>query len=184
MTTPGSNITKSSITADMASVRNSVNSLIVWSASSNPFNPSASNDYGSINPAQGSSSGEATGDLGANITDTNITASTIVSQFKSYSTALSRIRSCRLIQYYNNNGSQQVIYDNTQITSTGRTDFQADMSGVSSTGVSSGQAVNASAIDSFVSNLSTAISNNRNSTLIFSEYYCHSSCHSQCHGSI
>ena len=184
MTTSGSDITKTSITATMAATRDSYNGGIVWSASSNPFNPGATNDYGSVSPAQGSASGEANSNFAADIGDTNITAATLVTNFKSYATALSRIRYCRLIHYYNNNGSYGVTYDDTQITSTGRTDFQADMSGVSSAGITSGSNITATNIDNFVTNLSNAIAGNRNSTLTFSEYYCHSSCHSNCHGSI
>ena len=92
MTTSGSNITKTSITATMASTRDSYNGGIVWSASSNPFNPGAG-DYGA-NPAQGSASGEANSNFAADIGDTNITAATLVTNFKSYATALSRIRYC------------------------------------------------------------------------------------------
>ena len=143
-----------------------------------------SNDYSGVSPAQGSSSGESTGDLASAISDTDIVASTIVSQFKTYSEALSRIRKCRLIRHYNNNGTDEIQYDQTEVTSTGRSDFQASMSGVSSTGISSGETITASAIDTFVGNLSTAIDANRNSTLTFNEYYCHSSCHGSCHGSI
>jgi hypothetical protein len=182
MTTSGSNITKTSITATMASTRDYYNGLVVWSASSNPFNP-AYGSYGS-NPAQGSASGEANSDFAADITDTNITASTLVTNFKSYATALSRIRYCRLIQWYNYNGSYGAIYDNTQITSTGQGAYQADMSGVSTSGVDAGTTIQAANIDNFVQNLSNAIAANRDSTLTFNEYYCHSSCHGNCHGSI
>lgn len=184
MTTAGNNVTKATITEQFASLRNTVNGYIVWHSGNHPFNPGASNDYGSNLPAQGSGSGEATGDLGSAIGDTNITASTIVSQFRNYSTALSRIRRCRLIRYYNTNGSNGVTYDDTQTTSTGRTDFQAGMDGVDRSDIASTNTITASGIDTFVSNLSTAISNNRNSTLTFQEYYCHSSCHGSCHGSI
>ena len=184
MTTPGSNITHSTIYQNFQSTRDSINSLIVWSASSNPFNPGASNDYGSNSPAQGSASGEATGDLSQGLTDINVIASTIVSQFESYSVALSRIRYCQLTRWYNNNGNQGITYRDTEVTSTGRTDFQASMSGVDTSNVVAAQNVIASNIDQFVTNLSNAIASNRNNTLSFNEYYCHSSCHGSCHGSI
>ena len=182
MTTAGNNITKANIVDQFEAARNSINSLIVWSAGSHPFNPAASNDYGSNNPAQGGA--EAVGELDPNIGDTIITASTIVNQFRNYSVALSRIRYCRLIRYYNTQGSNGVTYDDTQITATGRTDFQRGMDDVSVNDVAASNTISAGGIDAFVSNLSSTIAGHRNSTLTFSEYYCHSSCHGSCHGSI
>lgn len=184
MTTAGNTITKSTITEYFANMRNGVNGTIVWHSGNHPFNPGASNDYGSNNPAQGSSSGEATGDLGSNIGDTNIVASTLVSQFRNYSVLLSRIRSCRLIRYYNDNGNNNVTYDETRITSTGRSDFQRGMDDVATANLAAGNTITAGGIDEFVNNLSNTIAGHRNSTLIFREYYCHSSCHGSCHGSI
>jgi hypothetical protein len=89
-----------------------------------------------------------------------------------------------LIRYYNNQGSNGVTYDDTQVTATGRSDYQRSMDDVSIDDVSASNTISAGGIDAFVSNLSSTIAGHRNSTLTFSEYYCHSSCHGSCHGSI
>ena len=184
MPTAGNNITKSETYAGLAGLRDAYNAN-TWNSSSHPFNPGASNDYGSVNPAGGSAAGEYSGvDLSSYNGDTNVGAATILQNFRDISSVLSRIRNCRLIRWYNTNGSNGVTYDQTAVTSTGRAGWQADMNGVPVSTVGSGNTVDAAGIDAFVSNLSTAINNNRVSTLTFNEYYCHSSCHSSCHGSI
>jgi hypothetical protein len=165
-------------------MRNNVNALIVWSSASHPFNSSYTNDYGTI-PASGPAAGEATGDLSSGIPDVNVVAATLVTQFRAYSVALSRIRKIRLIRYYISDGPTYTPdFDQTQVTSTGQTRFQADMSAISPGTIVVNDVISAAAVDTFVSNLSTAIATNRNSTLTYNEYYCHTSCHSSCHGSI
>lgn len=185
MTTSGVVIDRTNMVEDFTGMRNSINGSIVWHGGNHPFNPGATNDYGSNLPAQGSGSGEATGDLGSQMlsSDSLITASSIINNFRSYSVLLSRIRYCRLIRYYNDNGTNVVTYDDTQITSTGQTTWQRGSFDDVGASFGSGSDVAASGVDNFVSSLSGVLTSHRNSTLVFSEYYCHSSCHSSCHGS-
>lgn len=184
MTTTGVVVNRTNMVEDFSGMRNSINGSIVWHAGNHPFNPGATNDYGSNLPAQGSSAGEATGDLGSQMLsgDSLITASTIINNFRNYSVLLSRIRRCRLIRYYNDNGTNVVTYDDNQITSTGQSTWQRGFGDVGAS-FGSGTDVTASGVDSFVSSLNSVLAGHRDSTLIFSEYYCHSSCHSSCHGS-
>lgn len=44
--------------------------------------------------------------------------------------------------------------------------------------------ITAAGLDTFVSELSAKVTANKDlTTLVFSEYYCHSSCHGSCHSS-
>lgn len=185
MTTSGVDISKTNIFERFTTMRNTVNGSVVWYNGSHPFNTGASNDYGSNLPAQGSQSGEATGNLGqaALVNDSLITASTIVNQYRAFSVLLSRIRRCRLVRHYNDNGSDVIQFDETQVTSTGRDDFSRGNFNDVGTSIASQSVVTASTIDSFVVDLENTLTSHRNSTLTFNEYYCHSSCHSNCHGS-
>lgn len=183
MTTANTTITKANIVEQFKTIRDTYNAGIVWHSTNNPFTTSASNDYGSVNPIGGDSTGYATGAIENSITDTDIIASNIVSQFKAYATSLSRIRSARLIKYYNTNGSNSVSSDVTNIANL-TTTYQYLMDPVLFTNVSKDTVITAADLDAFVARLSTAINANRTNTYIFREYYCHSSCHNSCHGSI
>jgi hypothetical protein len=173
MTTAGVNITKSNIVATMESVRNTFNSDIVWASNNQPFQTDITG---------GDTSGYATGSFAADISDTNVTASTIVSNFRSYATLLSRIRIVRLLKYYQvqDDAAARLDYDVYNITNL-NSDYQADMTPY---GFNAGDNINASNLDQFVGNLAGAISSNRNNVVTIAEYYCHSNCHGNCHGSI
>jgi hypothetical protein len=173
MTTAGDNITKANIVASMAALSSTYNSGIVWGTHSQPFQTDITG---------GNASGYSQ-TLESDISDTNITASTITTNFRAYATLLSRIRSVRLLKWYQIQGDvrNRLDYDNTNITNL-NTDYRASMAGVA--GPSSDNTVDASDLDDFVNALSTAINNNRTSTVTVEEFYCHSNCHGSCHGSI
>jgi hypothetical protein len=185
MTTAGSNITKSNITASMAALASTYNSDIVWHTGNDPFTPSITNNYGSGNSPLGGDSSGYSQTLASDISDTNITASTITANFRAYATLLSRIRSVRLLKWFQIQGDIRARndYDNTNITNL-NSGYAADMSTVGSNIPSSTDTISASNLDSFVNSLSTAINNNRTNTVTMEEFYCHSNCHSNCHGSI
>lgn len=184
MTTAGTDINKVNMVAQMKAIRDAYNSGIVWWEGSHPFNTGASNDYGSILPTSGgTSNGYALGAIENDIPGTDVIASTIVSNFRSYASSLSRVRYARLIRWYNTNGSNGVTYDSTQMTSL-RAGYAADMSGVGISNVTATADITAANLDQFVANLSATINSVRNSTVTYNEYYCHSSCHGNCHGSI
>lgn len=197
MTTAGTNITKANIVSSFKTMRDTYNTNIdvVWHSGNSPFTPSVENTYNGIdnvrtNPASGTTSGFALGDLEDNITDATVTASTIVNQFREYATALSRIRNARLVKYYATNsaagysrGGLSTLSDVTQVASLG-SEYAVSMNSVSVANVSQNQLISGANINQFVTNLSNAINQARNNTVLFQEFYCHSSCHSSCHGSI
>ena len=194
MTTAGTNITKANIVASFKTMRDTYNTDIVWHSEDSPFTPTQENTYDGVvndrdNPASGTSSGFATGSIEDDIADANVTASTIVTQFRNYASSLSRIRKARLIKYYSSTfpadarAESSVTSDVTQIASLDEK-YATSMDDVEISNVSSGENISASNLDQFIDNLSAAINEARNATLTFKEYYCHSSCHSSCHGSI
>ena len=176
MTTAGDNITKANIVASMEAIRNTYNTGIVWHSGNQPFQTDITG---------GNASGYATGSFSSDISDANVTASTIVANFRGYANLLSRIRSVRLQKWYQIQGDvrAQLNSDETNITNL-KADYAADMSATGSSIPSSGTNVDASDLDDFVTSLSTAINTHRTDTVFMEEYYCHSNCHGSCHGSI
>ena len=176
MTTAGDNITKADIVASMEAIRNTYNTGIVWHSGNQPFQTDITG---------GNASGYATGSFSSDISDANVTASTIVTNFRGYANLLSRIRSVRLQKWYQIQGDvrAQLNSDETNITNL-TADYAADMNAVGSSIPSSGTNVDASDLDDFVTSLSTAINNHRTTTVLIEEFYCHSNCHGSCHGSL
>jgi hypothetical protein len=176
MTTAGDNITKANIVASMEAIRNTYNAGIVWHSGNQPFQTDITG---------GDDTGYATGSFSSDISDANVTASTIVTNFRGYATLLSRIRSVNLKKWYQIQGDvrAQLNSDETNITNL-NADYAADMSATGSSIPSSGTNVDASDLDDFVNSLSTAINNHRGDTVLIEEFYCHSNCHGSCHGSL
>jgi hypothetical protein len=176
MTTAGDNITKANIVASMEAIRNTYNAGIVWHSGNQPFQTDITG---------GNASGYATGSFSSDISDANVTASTIVANFRGYANLLSRIRSVQLKKWYQIQGNvrAQLNSDETNITNL-KADYAADMNTVGTNVPSSGNNVDASDLDDFVTSLSTAINNHRTNTVLIEEFYCHSNCHGSCHGSI
>ena len=175
MTTAGDNITKANIVASMAALSSTYNTGIVWGTHNQPFQTDITG---------GNASGY-TQTLEADISDTNITASTIVANFRGYANLLSRIRSVRLQKWYQIQGDvrAQLNSDQTNITNL-KADYAANMNTIGTNVPSSGNNVDASDLDDFVNSLSTAINNHRTNTVLIEDFYCHSNCHGSCHGSI
>lgn len=176
MTTAGDNITKANIVADMESIRNSYNTGIVWHSGNQPFQTDITG---------GDASGYATQSFANDISDANVTASTIVANFRAYATALSRIRSVRLLKWYQIQGDvrARLDFDQTNITNL-NANYASDMSATGSSVPASDRTISAPNLDAFVSSLSTAINNHRTNTVTVEEFYCHSNCHGSCHGSL
>jgi hypothetical protein len=177
MTAAGNNITKANITEAMAAVKLTYCAGIGWGTNAQPFQTDIT----------GGSTGGYTFDMPADISDTNVTASTIINNFRSYANLLSRIRNVRLIKYYQQQGNQRARTDFDQTTVTNlnanyawpRADIDAGGIGVG------GEAnINVAQLNRFVTYLSDNISAYRNNTVTVEEFYCHSNCHGSCHGSI
>jgi hypothetical protein len=180
MTTAGDSITKANIVASMAALSGTYNTGIVWGTHSQPFQTDITG---------GNASGYSQ-TLEADISDTNVTASTIVTNFRAYATLLSRIRKVRLLKYYQIQGNvrAQLNSDETNITNL-QDSYKAAIPGGldwvnAGTQPISDATITASGLDAFVNNLSTVINNNRTDTVTIEEFYCHSNCHGSCHGSI
>ena len=173
MTTAGDNITKANIVASMAALSSTYNTGIVWGTHNQPFQTDITG---------GNASGYSE-TLEADISDTNVTASTITTNFKAYATLLSRIRSVRLQKWYQNQGDvrSSLQSDETQITNLNAT-YAVGVDGI--VGPSSNNTIDASDLDDFVGVLSTTINANRTNTVLIEEFYCHSNCHGSCHGSL
>jgi len=174
MTTAGDNITKANIVASMEAIRNTYNAGIVWHSGNQPFQ---------TNITGGDASGYATGSFSSDISDANVTASTIVANFRGYANLLSRIRSVRLQKWYQNGGDvrSSLQFDETQITNLNDS-YTGAIGGTNAP--TSDAVVSASNLDAFVQSLSTDINTNRTTTITIEEFYCHSNCHGSCHGSI
>ena len=108
MTTAGDNITKANITASMEALK-SFNNSIVWGSHNQPFQTDITG---------GNATGYATQTYADDISDTNVTASTITNNFKAYATLLSRIRNVRLLKWYQIQGDvrAQLNSDETNIS--------------------------------------------------------------------
>ena len=177
MTTAGDNITKANITASMAGIRDEFNVGIHWHSGNNPFTQS--------DPIGGDNTGYATQSFADEISDTNITASTISLNFRTYANLLSRIRIVKLQKWYQNGGDvrSSLQSEETQVTNL-NSDYGYDPNLMTTNAPESNTVVTASSLDTFVSTLHTTISDHRNNTLTIEEFYCHSNCHGSCHGSL
>lgn len=175
MTTSGVNITKANITASMEALK-SYNSGIIWHSGNQPFQTDITG---------GDATGYATQTYANEISDVNVTASTLVNNFRGYATLLSRIRSTQLKKWYQIQGDvrAQLDYNQTNITNL-KASYAADMSTVGSNIPTSSNTISAANLDSFVTSLSNAINTNRTNTVLVEEFYCHSNCHGSCHGSL
>jgi len=178
MTTAGTNITKANITASMEALK-SFNNDIVWHSGNQPFQTDITG---------GDATGYATQTYADEISDTNVTASTITLNFIAYARLLSRIRSVQLKKWYQNQGDPRssLQFDGTEITNL-NTNYDAVAAGVSLNGTTppaSEGTISASELDAFVNSLSEAITANRTNTVLIEEFYCHSNCHGSCHGSL
>jgi hypothetical protein len=173
MTTAGDNITKANITANMETLK-AFNNNIAWGSNNQPFQTDITG---------GDTNGNATQNYANEIGDTNITASTIVSNFRSYAYHLSRIRNVRLLKWYQIQGDvrNRLDYDQTNISNL-NTNYATDTAVIS--GMATDGIISASGLDDFVGRLANLVNNNRNDTVTIEEFYCHSNCHGSCHGSL
>lgn len=174
-------ITTDNINDTLESLATTYNTGIEWGGDQeDPFTPANFSPASNTSPAY---TDAASPPLDSSISSGTITASTILTVFRSYASALSQIRKVRLVKYYNDNGTQTTSSDETKVTLL-KPAYGVDMEDIVLKAPSSGAQINASNLNGFVLNLDNAISANRDDTVTFEEYYCHSSCHSSCHGSI
>jgi hypothetical protein len=189
MTTAGDNITKTNIVASMETIRNLYNTDIFWFSNTvtviDGVETTTTNHPFQTDITGGDAGGYAIGSLSSDISDVNITASTLVANFRGYANLLSRIRSVRLQKWYQNQGDPRssLQYDQTNITNLNDT-YSASMDEIDTDIPLTDGSIDASALDNFVDSLSTAINEHRTNTVLIEEFYCHSNCHGSCHGSL
>lgn len=207
MTTAGDNITKANIVASMETIRNLYNTDIFWFSNTVTVTvidgveteTTTTNHPFQTDITGGDAGGYAIGSLSSDISDVNITASTLVANFRGYANLLSRIRSVRLQKWYQNQGDPRssLQYDQTNITNLNDTysfnntvtvidgvETTASMDEIGTDIPLTGENIDASVLDNFVDSLSTAINEHRTNTVLIEEFYCHSNCHGSCHGSL
>jgi hypothetical protein len=159
----------------MAALSSTYNTGIVWGTHNQPFQTdiTGGNDSGYSQT------------LEADISDTNITASTLSLNFRTYANLLSRIRYVKLQKWYQNGGDvrSSLQSEETQVTNL-KSDYGVDPNTMLAGATAADTVVTASALDAFVTTLSTTIQTNRNATVTIEEFYCHSNCHGSCHGSL
>ena len=174
MSTSTADITKANIVASMEAVRNAYNVDIVWHSGNQPFQTDITG---------GDASGYALGSFSDAISDVNVTASTIVNNFRQYANLLSRIRRVRLQKWYQIQGEPRARLDFEQTNMTNLNgNYAANILGTNVP--AAGAQISSPNLEAFVASLSSAINSNRNNTVTIEEFYCHSNCHSSCHGSI
>lgn len=193
MTYPsGSSITKSNMITDFNSlVITARNNAVVWSTDStatNPFHPQNSQGTyvsGDANPLSSSGTASlATSDLGS----ATITASEVYNAFVGRAQTASRIRTVRLIKYYNRTGYASGngygnVWDQTRVGSMASGYAASYSTADFSTEAAAGGIITATGLDTFVSELAAKVTASKDTQSTFSEYYCHSSCHTSCHAS-
>ena len=158
-------------------------SSIVWGTNSKPFTEMPNDRYGGRTDASFISI------TGASISGDTITASTIRTVLETEAALYTNIRQQRAILFLTggggNTGSRPTagtVFDTTNVAhlDTGNRDA---LGSISSTGVTSGDTVEDTALETYMGNIATAYNAIRTTTITDQIDVCHASCHSSCHGS-
>ena len=178
------NITKASIVNRFEDLVTDVaNSSIVWGTNNKPFTEMPNDRYG------GTTSGDSINITGTSITGDTITASTIRTVLETEAALYTNIRQQRAILFVTggggNTGSRPTagtVFDTTNVAHLD-TGNRAALGSISSTGVTSGDTVEDTALETYMGNIATAYNAIRTTTITDQIDVCHASCHSSCHGS-
>jgi hypothetical protein len=158
---------------------------IVWGTNSVPFVEFDPAYFG------GSTSGRPIGISGGNIGSAggSITASNIYNTLVSETAAYTSIRNLQAILFVNggggNTGSRPtpgVVFNQTAVSYMNSSYLQS-IGSPGNAGVSAGNAVTSSGLESFFGNLTSAYNTTRVNTTTVQINVCHASCHSSCHSS-
>lgn len=159
------------------------NASIVWGTNSKPFSEMSTSEFG------GTTAGRAIGINGNNISGTQITAANIRSVLEAETAAYTNMRNLRarlnVTGGGGNTGSRPtagIVYDRTRKAHL-NTSRRAGIGTPNNAGVTSGEQVDDSNLETYFSNLRTAYQGVRDSTVTITVNVCHASCHSSCHGS-
>jgi hypothetical protein len=158
---------------------------IVWGTNNYPFGEFDGNYFG------GSTSGRPIGISGGNIGSAggSITASSIYNTLVNETAAYTSIRNLQAILFVNggggNTGSRPtpgVVFNQTAVSYMNSSYLQS-IGSPGNAGVSAGNAVTSSGLESFFGNLTSAYNTTRVNTTTVQINVCHASCHSSCHSS-
>jgi len=158
---------------------------IVWGTNNYPF--------GEFDPAYfgGSTAGRPIGISGGNIGSAggSITASNIYNTLVNETAAYTSIRNLQAILFVDGSGGNTgsrptpgVIFDQTAVSYLNSSYLQS-VGSPGNAGVSAGNAVTTSGLESFFGNLTSAYNGTRVNTTTVQINVCHASCHSSCHSS-
>lgn len=183
MTTPNTDLTRNDVaSAFKTQITDVVNALSKWHSGSNPGGANAplSGSVSSYSPAPLTSSLLAsttvtTSPTAAELVVGDASLAAVNTLLRNTAIVCSRARMVRLMKYYNNTnaGTNSLLYDQTNLAHLNSTYQLSSLAPTLAAGDAS-----ASAFDTFITNLQTAVTNHRNTTLTFTEQWCHSSCHS------
>jgi len=159
------------------------NGVISWGTNAKPFGEMPDGEFG------GDTSGRAIGISGANIGDTNVTASTIRSVLEGETASYTNIRNLRALLFVTggggNTGSRPTpgfVFDQTAKSHL-NTDYRQALGAVNNANVVAGQTVSSANLETYFSNLRSAYSTAQSNVATVQIDVCHASCHSSCHGS-
>lgn len=180
--TGNTNITRADATATFKTqITDPVNALPKWHAGSNPGGANvplgglSSASPALLNTVVLNTTTVSLSPIASEVALGNVSAGALGSLLQTTAIVLSRARNVRLQKYYNNTvgAGNYIFYDQTNIAHLSPA-YQLGATGVPNP---SGN-LSASAFNTFVTQLQTAVTNHRNSTILFVEQWCHSSCHS------
>jgi len=161
------------------------NSGISWGTNAVPFGEFPTSYFG------GSTSGKPIGISGGNIGSAGggIVASNIYNTLVNETATYTSIRNLRAILFVDggggNTGSRPnpgVIYDQTAVAYMNSSYLQS-IGSPDNAGVTSGNAIATSGLESFFGNLTSSYNSARNNTTTVQINVCHASCHNSCHSS-
>lgn len=180
----GTNTSRADVTGQFRQeITNVVNTLVVWHSGSHP---------GGVPPNVGDTLSSSTpGPLGSNLNFGTsifptfpatsdlptgaISRSTLSSLMRNAAVLMSRAREVTLIRQFTTGVTNSTVSTQTAIAHMNATWQLASTASVSDPPAGN---VDASAYTTFINNLETLVTNHRNSTVVFTEVWCHSNCHS------
>jgi hypothetical protein len=139
----------------------------------------------------GTTSGKSIGVTGSNISAVGgtITAANIYDTLVTETATFTNIRKLQAILFVDGDGGNTgtrptagTVFDETKIAYL-NSDYLQSIGTPDASGVSSGNIVTSSGLETFFTNLQTAYNTSRDTTSTIQVNVCHASCHSSCHGS-
>lgn len=155
-------------------MRDPINALGKWASDNDPTGAASSYSPGPLTPNMLPGQTVSSSPLGSEITSTtDIIRTEVCNVLRNAAVILSRCRNVRLVKTsypYSSN-----FFDVTQATHMNAA-YQIS-SGSLPADVPAGD-ISYATLTAFVDSINTIVTNHRNTTLTFVEYYCHSNCHS------